>query len=337
LLKPRTVRPTLPSMSTFPADAPSLDQSDVDRLSAGLDGTEQSSNQTVGLFDFRRPDKFSRDHVRSLRTAHEVLARDLGRSLSQRLRCLVTLEALAVDQITYEDYVRSLPDPSVLAILGMDPLPGPAVMEMSVQIGRSLVDRLLGGSGAPALMRRPTSVEAALLHELMEQAIQPLTDAMSPFEAVTPELQRLEFSPQFAQVIAPTDMVLVLTYQMSLVTDMRVDGSFSLCYPYPTLEPAMGSMEQKLWGEPGSSNSPEDESRPFGDLLPDLDTPLSVRLKPSPVPACELAALQPGNVVRLNHKVHEPAIVEVGDAAVLRGHLGQQGRRFVVQIVDWQS
>jgi flagellar motor switch protein FliM len=325
------------SMSTLPADAPSLDQNDVDRLSAGLGDTQESSENSADLFDFRRPDKFSRDHVRSLRTAHEVLARDLGRSLSQRLRCLVTLEALSVDQITYQDYVRSLPDPSVLAILGMDPLPGPAVMEMSVQIGRSLVDRLLGGSGAPALMRRPTNVEAALLHELMEQALEPLADAMSPFEAITPEIQRLEFSPQFGQVVAPTDMVLVLTYQMSLTTEMRVDGSFSLCYPFPTLEPAMGSLERKLWGEPGSSTSPEDESHPFGDLLADLDTSLSVRLKPSAVPAFELAALQPGDVVRLNHKVHDPAIIEVGEAAVLRGHLGQQGRRFVVQIVDWKS
>ena len=325
-------------MDTPSAPVPRLKQSDVDGLLAGL--APASGNvpaRPVEPFDFRRPDKFSREHVRSLRTAHELFARDLGRSLSQRLRCVVSLETLSVEQITYEDYIRSLPDPSVLAIMGMQPLPGPAVLEMSVQLGRSFVDRLLGGSGAPAAMRRPTAVEASLMNELMEDAVAPLTDAMAPFAQVSPELRQLEFNPQFVQIVNPTDMVLLLTYQISMTTDTRVEGSFSVCYPFPTLEPTMGNLERKLWDDPASGASQTDTSRPFTGVLPELDAPLTVRLADSKMPAAELAALQPGNVLRLSHRVDEPAIVEVGNAPVLRGHVGHRGRRFVVQIVDWNS
>lgn len=324
-------------MNSPAAATPRLRQSDVDGLLAGLGSAPVEATRPAEPFDFRRPDKFSREHVRSLRTAHELFARDLGRSLSQRLRCVVTLETLSVEQITYEDYIRSLPDPSILAIVGMQPLPGPAVLEMSVQLGRSFVDRVLGGSGAPAAMRRPTSVEAALLRDLMEDATGPLRDAMSPFQAVEPELRQLEFNPQFVQIVAPTDMVLLLTYQISMTTDVHVDGSFSVCYPFPTLEPTMGNLERKLWDEPTGGASQTDTSRPFTTVVPELTTPVTVRLSDSCIPATELAALQPGNVLRLDHRVDEPAIVDVGDAPIMRGHVGQRGRRFVVQIVDWNS
>ncbi len=319
------------------AATPRLRQSDVDGLLADLGAARPASSPPVEPFDFRRPDKFSREHVRSLRTAHELFARDLGRALSQRLRCVVSLETLSVEQITYEDYIRSLPDPSLLAIIGMSPLPGPAVLEMSVQLGRSFIDRLLGGAGAPANMRRPTTVEATLLQELMEDAIAPLTDAMSPFQAVEPELRTIEFSPQFVQIVAPTDMVLLLTYQMSMTTDSKVDGSFSVCYPFPTLEPTMGNLERKLWDDPTQGASQADTSRPFTGVVPELTTPVSVRLTDSLMPAADLVSLQPGSILRLAHRVDEPAIVEVGDAPVLRGHVGHRGRRFVVQIVDWKS
>jgi flagellar motor switch protein FliM len=318
------------------APTPRLAQSDVDGLLAGLGAPRPKPARTVEPFDFRRPDKFSREHVRSLRTAHEVFARDLGRALSQRLRCVVSLETLSVEQITYEDYIRSLPDPSLLAIFTMAPLPGPAVLEMSVQLGRSFIDRILGGAGSPAAMRRPTTVEAALLEELMEESISPLTDAMAPFQEVQPELRQLEFSPQFVQIVAPTDMVLLLTYQISMTADVRVDGSFSVCYPFPTLEPTMGNLERKLWADP-TMRSQTDTSRPFAGVVPDLATPITVRLSDAMMPAEEIASLQPGNVLRLTHRVDEPAIVEVGDAPVMRGHVGQRGRRFVVQIVDWNQ
>ncbi len=304
-----------------------------DDLLAELRDRALAPERTIEPFDFRRPDKFAKDHVRSLRTAHELFARELGRAFSQRLRCVVTLETLSVEQITYEDYIRSLPDPSVLAVVAMPPLPGPAVLEMSVQLGRSFIDRLLGGHGAPSTMRRPSSIEASLLHDLMEGVLRPLTDALAPFQEVEPELLQLEFSPQFAQIVAPTDMVLVLTYQVSMTTNRRVDGSFSLCYPFSTLEPTMGDLERKMWNEHGKT---ADTTQPFTEVVPELHTDLRVKLRDSEVPATELADLAPGKVLRLSHRIDEPAIIEVGDAPVLLGHLGHRGRRYVVQIVDWK-
>ena len=98
----------------------------------------------------------------------------------------------------------------------------------------------------------------------------------------------------------------------------------------------MGNLERKLWDDPTAATQ-ADLSRPFTNVLPELDTPVSVRLAETNLPATEVAGLQPGNVLRLAHRVDEPAIVEVGDAPVLRGHVGHRGKRFVVQIVDWNS
>ena len=112
------------------------------------------------------------------------------------------------------------------------------------------------------------------------------------------------------QIVAPTDMVLLLTYQISMTADVRVDGSFSVCYPFPTLEPTMGNLERKLWADP-TMRPQTDTSRPFTGVVPELTTPITVRLSDAMMPAEEIAALEPGNVLRLTHRVDEPAIVEV--------------------------
>jgi flagellar motor switch protein FliM len=119
------------------------------------------------MFDFRRPNKFGIAHVRSLEGLHESFARRLASTMTHALRCVVQIKPLSVDELSYESYIRSLPNPALLMQVGLAPLPGAVVLELSSHIGLLLVDRVLGGIGLASAVRRPTDLEAGLLSEVM--------------------------------------------------------------------------------------------------------------------------------------------------------------------------
>lgn len=318
-----------------------LSQSEIDALLASMNDNEGAQESSVddgpAAFDFRRPAKFTRDHMRSMETAHEVLARRLTGVWTQTLRAVVTLEPVSTDQITYQDYTRSIPSPSVLTTFSLNPLPGPVVIEMSAQMGLTLIDRLLGGLGSPVAMRRPTELESGLLNDLMERLVLPLQEALEPLEDVTPAIEAIEFNPQFVQAVPPNEMVLMFTFQLSLASTVRSEGLMTLCYPFSTLAPAMDKLQLHAWHSPGDRHSDNElePPRPFRKLLPEVPVPVTVRLKDSDVPAFDLAMLRPGDVLRLEHRVDEPAMVNIGDEHVLSGRIGRSGRRLAFQVASW--
>lgn len=315
-----------------------LSQAEIDALLSSMNDAEQDvavpDTEELAAFDFRRPSKFAREHLRSLETAHEVFVRRATGLLTQALRSVVTMEPVSTDQITYEDYTRSIPTPSVITTFTVQPLPGPVVMEMSTQMGLTLIDRLLGGMGAPIPMRRPTELEAGLLHDLMGHLQDALTAALEPLADVQPEIQGIEFNPQFVQAVAPNEMVLMLTYELVLHSTQRTEGLLSICYPFSTLAPAMHELEAHVWRTHSGDNS-EDGPRPFRDLLPEVEVPMVVQLRTSSVPAVDVAQLRPGDVIRLEHRVDEPAVGVVGGHPVLNGRIGRRGRRLAIQISGW--
>ena len=299
-------------------------------LDRGLPSGERVEPQ---LFDFRRPSKFSREHMRGLEVVHEMFVRRVSSTLSHRLRTIVSIEPFSTDQITYEDYIRSMPNPSVIGTFSMDPLPGALVVEMSTELALSFVDRLLGGTGTKAPMRGPTDIEARVITDVMASSIAAIREALEPVQAVEPKLESVDFNPRFVQVVAPTEMILLLGYTVRLGSG--AEGILSLCYPFTTIEPALERLEHRVLIEGASAE--EGESPPLGPVVPDLDVPLAIRLRTSQVPTAQLAALQPGDVIRLDHRIDEPARGEVGGCHVVSARLGRRGRRLAVQIAGWST
>ena len=340
-----------------------LSQAEIDALLNSMNDAPEdvASDEPDELvaFDFRRPSKFAREHLRSLETAHEVFVRKATGLLTQALRAVVSLEPVSTDQITYEDYTRSIPTPSVITTFSVAPLPGSVVMEMSTQMGLTLIDRLLGGLGTPIPrvaegrlievftrllgglgtpipMRRPTELESGLLLDLMGYLRAALEEALAPLADVNPEIEGIEFNPQFVQAVPPNEMVLMLTYQLALQSTNRTEGLLSICYPFSTLAPAMSQLEAHVWRSNAADQvDGEDRQRPLRALIPDVEVPLSVQLRASSVPAVDVAQLRSGDVIRLEHRVDEPAVGVIGDRPVLTGRIGRQGRRLAVQIAQW--
>jgi len=271
--------------------------------------------------------------MRGLEVVHEMFVRRVSSTLSHRLRTVVTIEPFSTDQITYEDYIRSMPNPSVIATLSMDPLPGSIVAEMSTELALSFVDRLLGGAGMKAPMRGPTDIEARVIRDIMSSAIDPVREALEPVQVIEPRLEQVDFNPRFVSIVAPTEMILLLGYTVRLGSG--AEGILSLCYPFTTIEPALERLERRVLIE-GAAVS-VDEEPPLADVVPDLEVPMSIRLRMSQVPTAQLAALQPGDVIRLDHRIDEPARGEVGGHHIVAARLGRRGRRLAVQIAGWST
>lgn len=304
-----------------------------------LGGTDPDEDEAaLERYDFRRPSKFGREHVRSMEVAHEVFTRRFASGVGNVLRGMIQLEPLSADQVSYDDYIRSMPSPSVLSIVSLPPLPGAAILEMNVQFALVLVDRLLGGKGMPVGVRRPTELEGHLIRALMTNALSAFRDTLEPLVEVEPEISGIEYNPQLVQVAAPSDMVLLLTYRATVTQGKRAEGLLTLCYPFATLAPAMNRLVAHLWHEPALSLDGQAASaQAIRASLPDVDVELAVRLRESTITPRELLSLQPGDVIRLEHPLTEPVHAEIGGVPVFTGHLGRRGRRLAVQIQRWMT
>lgn len=293
----------------------------------------------MATFDFRSPGKMAREHVRSLEVAHETFARLWGSILTNTLRSLVHLDLIGVQQLTYEEYVRSMPNPVVLGVTGLSPLPGNALIELDVPTGLTMVDRMLGGLGQPIGVRRPTELEATLLHELLEHGAFAMGETFSPFIEVQPELSSVEFNPHLVQTISPSEMALVLVYSVAIAHGSRSDGIMTVAYPFSLLQPAADRIGRAGWQDQPAVNLDDDESaghRLRGNVN-ELDLPLSVSLRPSTLSAADLAAIEPGDVLTLDHSLDEPVRVLLGGADLIEARLGRRGKRRAVQILRWRQ
>lgn len=311
----------------------------IDHGSATLeDGASALPAREPSAFDFRRPSKFAREHVRSLDGLHETFSRRFASSIAHALRSAVQLRPVAIEEITYENYIRSLPNPSVLVLVALRPLPGEVVVEIGVPLALVLVDRALGGVGTPIPIRRPTDLETRLLGDIVRYGVDAFRETFAPLLAVEPEVLGVETNPSFVQVVPPSETTLLLSYSVSLAASSTVEGLLTVCYPHPTLQPVMDRLQRHVMTEPVEVEEPApDRGAALAEHLSEATVPLSVQLAPTTVHARELAALEPGDVLRTNHRVDEPVRILAQGIDVLSGYLGRRGRRLAVRIVGWSE
>lgn len=307
--------------------------------SSGLIGGPGKSTEPT-RFDFRRPSKFGREPVRRLEVAHEVFSRRIASAWGSALRALVQLEPLGVDQVSYDDYIRSMPTPSVLATAGLAPLPGAVVIELNAQLGLVLVDRLLGGGvptgGARSTeVRRPTQLETLLLRDLLQHPVQALEEALGPIVGTSAEFLGVEYNPQLVQVATPSDMVLLMSYRVTITQGSQAEGMLTVCYPAPTIMPVLEQLTTQSWMD-GPAGDPSGRDS-VGARLDDVNIVLRAGLRETPVAARDIVALRVGDVLRLDHGASEAVHCRVEGVTVLHGHLCRRGRRLAVQVERWAT
>jgi flagellar motor switch protein FliM len=276
-----------------------------------------------------------RDHIRRLELTHETFQRAMGAQLSTLLRTMARVELLAIDQVTYDEYIRSMPNPTVVGMISLEPLPGEAMLEMSTSTALTLVDRLLGGIGKPGVMRRPTELESRLIQDLMREAQGALRETFEPLLDVEPRFEAIEFNPNFVQATNPSEMVVVMSYSLSIVEGARSEGLLTLCYPFSMLMPAW-ELAPDLDERPPALGPGAPDSH-LKRHLPDISMPMAIRLRETAVSAAEIAQLQPGDVLRFDHKVDEGVLGVVAGLELVEGRIGRKGKNMALQVTNWRT
>ena len=318
-----------------------LSQSEIDKLlSAMADGTvsaeevkAEEEQKKIKTYDFKRPDKFSKDQIRTLFMLHESFSRMLNTYLSTHLRTLVNVEVASVEQLTYQEFVQSLANPSVISILAVPPLKGNIIMEVNTEIAFAFIDRVFGGEGKTNMKPRVlTEIEEVVVKRFIDTAMRNLKEAWSNVVDFTPSLEATESNPQFTQIVPPSDMVVIVTIQMK-VGD--VEGMMNICIPYLVLEPVMSKLTTTFWV--ASSVTKDDDPKQVEILQKKLErtkVPLVVQLGEINITINEFLTLGFGDVLQMDTRVDDNLVCLVGHRPKFHCRPGTSGKKMAVQITD---
>lgn len=295
-----------------------------------LEKETEPETQSDTRYDFSRPNKFSKEHIRALHRIHEQFCRTYAGYMSAKLRHRVDLKVQSIEQILFGDFVRSLPNPSVLSIYQVQPLEGYAIVQLTPDIAFLLHDRLCGGDGVPIRRSRSlTDIEVAVLRrQVLSVFSSLLSDAWREVAELRFELESMESNPQFLQAAADRDAVALITMRFELndVSDM-----VSICLPHRTLEPILKNLthirmfESLQQPDPGRVELLREQVRA-------AVVPVEVELGRTTVTVGDLLDLAPGDVVVLDRKKNETLDVKIGSMTKFKGTPGRLGQRLGVVI-----
>ena len=298
------------------------------------DGIEARLRQkTIKHYDFRRPEKFSRDQLRTIRGIHDQLIRLLNSSLAAYLRTNVQVSLEGIEQQAYHEFAADGQDGNLIYIINLDPLPAPMLLEVTTPLVFSSLDRLLGGTGKALIQERePTEMERKLFQE---NWLLPVLDAVSTaWQAIislTPNVTAVETNAGFVHIALPTDVV-VSAVMNAAIGD--AEGRIRLCYTYATLEPIVPQLDtQRLIGA-GRARRRPDDSENVRRGLRGITVPLVAQLGTAEVTMSELMGLQRGDVITLDSFIDREINLLVNGEVKYRARPGLKKHRLAVRVTN---
>ncbi len=280
------------------------------------------------VYDFRRPDKFSKDQLRTLQMLHETFARLSGSALSAYLRSPVSIDLISLEQVPYEEYLRSI-NQSVFAILSLPPLSGQAVLEVEFGLVFSMIDRMLGGPGKGIPRTVLTDIERPLIRQILERLFTALKTAWEGVVVVTPGIEGMETSAQFVQIAPPGDIVVTILLEVK-VGNQR--GAMSLCIPYVVLKPITAKLSGQKWFSTGNRRSAKGARNLLSQQLQGASIDCSVHLGNAQVTMSEFLSLKPGDVLRLDQRTERELRLLIGNVPKFHGKPALQGKKVVFAV-----
>ncbi len=309
-----------------------LDQAEVDALLSAVDtgigqtmesespGRPRAKQQEVRTYDFKRPERVSKDQMRSLEAIHEGFARNFGASLSAFLRTIVEVRVATIEQLTYSEFIHSLPNPTCFNLLSAAPLEGQMCLEISPLIIYPIIDRLLGGSNAELFIpQRPlTAIEWRLVKRITDRAVACLTEVWSSLVRVTFELTETESNPHLVQIVAPNEVVVVIGLELKMGTRA---GTMTLCIPFNVIEPVMGKLATQSWLAYQRKAASSQQRQLITNHLKAAEVEVRVFLGETTITIDELLQLQPGDIITTKKPADADLILQVEDRNKFAGKL----------------
>ena len=321
-----------------------LDQSEVDALLAAVDngnvaqkdsaaptifGSKGNSQVDVQVYDFKRPERVSKDQMRALEALHEGFGRNFGAAISGYLRTIIEVSVAHIEQLTYSEFIHSLPNPTCFNLLKSEQLDGSLCLEISPLIIYPIVDRLLGGSNAELFIpQRPlTQIEQRLVQRITDRATHHLSEAWSNLTPVTFRVDDFESNPQLVQIVPPNETVVVVGFDLKMGNRA---GTMSLCIPYNVIEPIMGMLAAQNWFSYQKKGSHEEYLRKLTKNIHNAPVELRVFLAQTTVRLSDLMALQIGDVITTDKDCSRDVLIQVEGRNKLMAQIGQyRGKRAI--------
>ena len=314
-----------------------LSQSEIDNLLAALttgeldmDQMQETSEKQVKDYDFKRPAKFSKEHLRTLEIIYEHYGRLISTNLPLYLRKSVQTTVASSETVTFSEFSNALSNPVILGIIDFKPLNGNVIIELSPNLGFAMIDRMLGGPGVPLDKNRDFSeIEMTIIEKIMIICMQLMKEPWHNVVDINPVMERIETNAQFAQVIAPSDMIAIVTMNIR-VGD--TEGFMNICLPYFTLEEVMDKLNTKYWFSTMQKEDTTDYQEYIESLVKRVDVPVKAVLGRSVVSVNEFIGLQPGDVIRLDKTVDSELDIYVGNMKKFTALPGSSKDKYAVRV-----
>ena len=319
-----------------------LDQSEVDALLAAVDSGQvlqetpaapafgaRAQQADVQVYDFKRPERVSKDQMRALEALHEGFGRNFGAALSGYLRTIIEVSVAHIEQLTYSEFIHSLPNPTCFNLLKAEQLDGQLCLEISPLIIYPIIDRLLGGSNADLFIpQRPlTQIEQRLVQRITDRATHHLSEAWTNLTPVTFRVDDFESNPRLVQIVPPNETVVVVGFELKMGNRT---GTMSLCIPYNVIEPIMGVLAAQNWFSYQRKGGQDDHVRKLTRNVNNAPVEVRVFLAQTTINVDDLLALQVGDLFTTDKDKSHDLLLQVEGRNKFLGQAGQyRGSRAV--------
>lgn len=320
-----------------------LSQSEIDALLSAISTGEmdadelkkEESNKKVKVYDFKRALRFSKDQIRSLTRIHDNFARLLTTHFSAQLRTYIQITVGSVDQLPYEEFIRSIPKMTVLNIFEVHPLEGRVLMEVNPNIAYAMMDRIMGGIGASVnKIENLTEIETKIISNIFEKSLENYQEAWDSLVEIDPVMADFEVNPQFLQMVSPNETVVVISLNIQVG---ETSGMINLCIPHVVLEPIIPKLSIHYWMQSDRKEPKQNEIDALKKQINLADLTVSAELGSSDLSIQDFLQLQPGDVIQLDRTIDQPLVVKIGDKPKFTGQPGKLNKKLAVQIIDHLS
>ncbi|MGP4080220.1 flagellar motor switch protein FliM [Pseudalkalibacillus sp. R45] len=317
-----------------------LSQNEIDALLSAISTGEmdaeelkkEEAEKKVKVYDFKRALRFSKDQVRSLSRIHENYARLLTTYFSAQLRTYVQISVASVDQVPYEEFIRSVPKMTILNLFEAPPLDGRLLIEVNPNIAYAMLDRVLGGQGKGMnKVDSLTEIETRIMNQLFDRALDCFGEAWGTIIDVEPEMLDFEVNPQFLQMVSPNETVVVI----SLTTTIgETSGMINICLPHVVLEPIIPKLSVHHWMQNKQRERLPEEVEKLESRVKTAMLPLTAELGRCQISVQEFLSLSNNDVLELDQKISEPLTINVQGKNKFIGQPGKVKNQMAIQIID---
>lgn len=317
-----------------------LSQSEIDSLinalsSGGIAAEEKEEEELSEYrnYDFRRPSKFSKEQIRTLQFLHENYARSLASFLSAYLRVPVQIQLASVSQVTYEEFVFSLPVPTLVTVFKMSDEMGSSLLETNSSFVFPIIDIIFGGAGqVPKYLREFTDIEISVMKQINNHLLDNLRYSWEDVVTLNPRVETMDINPQFNQMFASTETVILLTFTTQIKEN---EGLINLCFPYITLEKIIPRLTSQYWFKQATRESSQFHEKAVLEQVGELEVELSAILGRTTVTLDDFLHFREGDIIQFSQSEGDDLDILIENQPLFKGQPGAVGQHLAVQITDW--